>query len=146
MVLSLDIVKRTIEAGIAEGLRRNFFVAVAVVDASGRPLGLLKHEKAIWAGPDLALRKATFASAFRRDTIETFTRYQNEVPTFGVAISALSGANDWFIGPGGVGIWSGSGDHKTLLGCVGVSGAAPYQEDHEISAAAANWCAAQLAN
>lgn len=144
MTLKLEIVRRTIEMGIEEGARRGFNVAVGVVDASGRTLGVLRAEQALWVTPDLAVRKATYASGFRRDTMATFTRYQNEVPTFGVAVAALSGANDWFIGPGGVVIWQDIGGEKVLLGAVGVSGATPYEQDHEISAVAASWCMKQL--
>lgn len=144
MTLKLELVKRTIERGIEEGSKRGFHVAVGVVDATGRTLGVLRAEQALWVTPDLAVRKATYASGFQRDTLETFNRYQDEVPTFGVAIAALSGPNDWFIGPGGVGIWEEREGGKVLLGAVGVSGAFPYQQDHEISAVAAEWCMGEL--
>lgn len=127
---------RVLEAlrlALDEGGRRGFPIACGIVDGSGRPLGMIRHEDAIWPAGDLALRKAVLASAFRGRTCERFDRWQAELPLFGTGLAGLSQEHGWFVAPGGSPVLKDDGGRKVCVAAVGISGARPAAIDQEIA-------------
>ena len=126
-------VMEALRLALEEGMRRGFPVACGIVDGSGRALGMIRHEDAIWPAGDLALRKAVLASAFRGRTSERFERWQSEIPLFGAGLAGLSQENDWFVAPGGSPVLKDEDARKACVAAVGISGARPAALDQEIA-------------
>lgn len=132
MQLTHDLVTKIIQRGIDVALKRNFFVAVAVVDGGGRLRGVVRHDDALWVTPQLAEGKARLASAYKNNTGATFARLQKDRPLYGAAVAALSSENEWFLAEGGMAIVEKQGSRDICHGAIGVSGCFPATVDQEI--------------
>ncbi|WP_167762277.1 heme-binding protein [Blastococcus sp. CT_GayMR20] len=131
MPIDYGIVADVMRFAVEHGRERGFNVACGVVDPSGRPLGVLKHPDALWTTPDMALGKATLASAFREPTAPLFERWQRERPQYGVSIAAWGVGNGWFAVEGGVPVKVGDGG--VVAAAIGISGGFPATIDAEIA-------------
>lgn len=109
----------------AEALKTGLAVAVTVVEPNGRPVLALKMDGASYSAPDVALRKAETATAYRRPT----KAFQD----------AVKGGNLNAISNGALAIEGGEllMVDGTIVGAVGVAGATPEQDGSLARAAAA---------
>jgi uncharacterized protein GlcG (DUF336 family) len=137
--LTHQLVMEIIQKGIETGLKRNFQVAIAVVDGSGRERGVVRHDDALYVTPQLALGKARLAAAYRNNTGATFARLQKDRPLYGASVAALSDRNEWFLAEGGMAIVMKQGDKETCHGAIGVSGCFPATVDQEIADELVQW-------
>ncbi len=121
MKLDLATANRIIEAGIAEGrtIGRNF--SIVVVDAGGHLVALQRMDGAAFLSPQIALGKAYGCAAFRRDGPQLQQMGQN--PGFVTALVEITGAK-FVASLGAMRILDGD----ECIGAVGVSGAAPEQD------------------
>jgi uncharacterized protein GlcG (DUF336 family) len=121
MVLDLATANRIIEAGIAEGrtIGRNF--SIVVVDAGGHLIAAQRMDGAAFLSPQIALGKAYGCAAFRREGPELQAMGQNV--GFVTALVEITGAK-FVASLGAARIMEGG----QLIGAVGVSGAAPEQD------------------
>lgn len=143
MNLSADLVLEALRFALDKGEHHGFRIACGIVDGSGRLLGAIKHQRAIWPSPDLALRKAVLATAFRGVTSDRFERWQSEIPLFGAGLAGLSESNNWFVAPGGAPVWADA-DQQTCLAGVGISGARPASLDQQMAEDVAGWLMAKI--
>ena len=88
MQIPHKLVHDAFERAIAAGLERGHAVACAVVDGSGRQIGVLRHDDALWVTPEIAFGKATLASAYRTNTGAMFDRLQRERPLYDTSVAA----------------------------------------------------------
>jgi uncharacterized protein GlcG (DUF336 family) len=130
---------RIIQRGIEAGAKRGFVVAIAVVDASGRVRGVVRHDDALWVTPQLAEGKARLASAYKNSTGVTFARLQKDRPLYGASVAALNAENDWFLAEGGMAIVDKVGGKEECSGAIGVSGCFPATVDQEIADELVAW-------
>jgi glc operon protein GlcG len=124
-ILSLDDVKRVVEAAEAEAKRNNWNVAIAVVDDAGH-LMYLQREKVQLGSIEVAIAKAHVALMFRRPT-----QFWEE--------TVASGRLGYLSMPGMLPIEGGVPlvYESQIVGAIGVSGA-ESQEDGQIAQAGAN--------
>ena len=124
-ILSLDDVKRVVEAAEAEAKRNNWNVAIAVVDDAGH-LMYLQREKAQLGSIEVAITKARVALMFRRPT-----QFWEE--------TVASGRLGYLSMPGMLPIEGGVPlvYESQIVGAIGVSGV-KSQEDGQIAQAGAN--------
>jgi glc operon protein GlcG len=124
-ILSLDDVKRVVEAAEAEAKRNNWNVAIAVVDDAGH-LMYLQREKVQLGSIEVAIAKARVALMFRRPT-----QFWEE--------TVASGRLGYLSMPGMLPIEGGVPlvYESQIVGAIGVSGA-ESQEDGQIAQAGAN--------
>jgi glc operon protein GlcG len=124
-ILSLDDVKRVVEAAEAEAKRNNWNVAIAVVDDAGH-LMYLQREKAQIGSIEVAITKARVALMFRRPT-----QFWEE--------AVASGRLGYLSMPGMLPIEGGVPlvYESQIVGAIGVSGV-KSQEDGQIAQAGAN--------
>ena len=139
MQLTHQLVVEIIQKGIDAGLKRNFKVAIAVVDGSGRERGVVRHDDALYVTPQLAVGKARLAAAYRNNTGAMFARLQKERPLYGAAVASLNDRNDWFLAEGGMAIVMKDGDKEVCHGAIGVSGCFPATQDQEIADELVQW-------
>jgi uncharacterized protein GlcG (DUF336 family) len=139
MKLTHELVMQTIQRGIDAGLKRGFFVAVAVVDESGRARGVIRHDDALWVTPQLAEGKARLASAYKNSTGVTFARLQKDRPLYGASVAALNAENDWFLAEGGMAVVEKQDGKEKCFGAIGVSGCFPATADQEIADELVAW-------
>lgn len=132
MKLTQQFVREAIERGIEIGRQRGFETACAVVDGSGRTMGVLRHEDSLYVTPDIALGKARLASAYRNHTGKFFERVQKERPLYGATVASLNAQNGWFLAEGGAAIMVDTGNGEECVGAYGVSGCFPAAVDQEI--------------
>ncbi len=127
-VLTLDGAKRVIAAAVEEAKRRNApGGAIAVVDDGGHLLALERLDNTFAASANIAIGKARTAAVFRKPT-KVFEEIVNMGRTTMVTL------HDFTPLQGGVPIaWEG-----TVVGAIGVSGAASAPQDEEIAVAAAH--------
>jgi uncharacterized protein GlcG (DUF336 family) len=130
---------QTIQRGIDAALKRGFFVAVAVVDDSGRTRGVIRHDDALWVTPQLAEGKARLASAYKNSTGVTFARLQKDRPLYGASVAALNAENDWFLAEGGMAVVEKQEGKEKCFGAIGVSGCFPATVDQEIADELVAW-------
>lgn len=140
--LSAELVSQALSRALELGADRGFPIACGIVDASGRPVGLLKKPEALWITSELALGKATLSSAFREHTDGLFERWQRERPQFGASVAAWGVNNQWFVGEGGAPIKVG--EEQRTVGAVGISGCFPATIDAEVAREVADWVGEQL--
>jgi uncharacterized protein GlcG (DUF336 family) len=121
MALELATANRIIEAGIAEArtIGRNF--SIVVVDAGGHMVAMQRMDGAAFLSPQIALGKAYGCAAFRREGPELQAMGQNT--GFVTALVEITGAK-FVASLGAARIMEGG----QLIGAVGVSGAAPEQD------------------
>jgi uncharacterized protein GlcG (DUF336 family) len=123
-ILSLDDVKRVVEAAEAEAKRNNWNVAIAVVDDAGH-LMYLQREKVQLGSIEVAITKARVALMFRRPT-----QFWEE--------TVASGRLGYLSMPGMLPIEGGVPlvYESQIVGAIGVSGA-ESQEGGQIAQAGA---------
>jgi uncharacterized protein GlcG (DUF336 family) len=142
--LAIAVIQRAIEAGSARG----FQVSCAIVDGSGRTVGVIRHAGASWQTPEFALGKARLASAFKTSTGVMFARLQKDRPLYGATLASLNARNDWFVAEGGAAIKPaavpGESHSGECLGAIGISGCFPATTDQEIADELVEWTLAQL--
>jgi uncharacterized protein GlcG (DUF336 family)/mannose-6-phosphate isomerase-like protein (cupin superfamily) len=125
--LSLDGARKVIAAATAEASAKNAPGAViAVVDDGGNLIALERLDGTFAAGANISIGKARTAALFKKPT-RVFEEVINKGRT------AMTALNDFTPLQGGVPIVSGA----TIVGAVGVSGAASAQQDEELAAAGA---------
>jgi uncharacterized protein GlcG (DUF336 family) len=142
--LAISVIQRALEAGSARG----FQVSCALVDASGRTVGVIRHAGASWQTPEFALGKARLASAFKTSTGTMFARLQKDRPLYGATLASLNARNDWFVAEGGAAIKPaavpGESHSGECLGAIGISGCFPATTDQEIADELVEWTLQQL--
>ncbi|MBM3509426.1 MAG: heme-binding protein [Alphaproteobacteria bacterium] len=139
MSITSKLALEAIERGIAVGLKRNFFVACALVDPSGRTIGVLRHEKAQWMTPDFAIGKAILASAYKNRTQAMYDRLQKERPLYGTMVASLTNQYGWLLVEGGTSVNRGEGESAECVVAVGISGCFPAAVDQEVADEVAAW-------
>ncbi|MEV7009344.1 heme-binding protein [Streptosporangium sp. NPDC051022] len=120
--LGLDLARVTVEAALARAAGDSLRVSVAVVDAMGRDVLVVRSDGATWFTPEVARSKARTAAAFRRDSA-TLTGLKESYPE----VFTLAGDQVPFRPttlPGGI-LLEVDGE---IVGAVGVSGATPAQD------------------
>jgi uncharacterized protein GlcG (DUF336 family) len=137
--LAASVFRKAIELGLS----RNFYISCALVDASGRTVGVLRHAKASWQTPEFSLGKARLASAFKTSTGLLFARLQKERPLYGAMLASMNARNDWFLAEGGAAIKlsaeQGESHGGDSLGAIGISGCFPATIDQEIADELVTW-------
>ena len=146
MQIPHKLVHDTFERAIAAGLERGHAVACAVVNGSGRQIGMLRHDDALWVTPEIAFGKATLASAYRTNTGAMFDRLQRERPLYGTSVASLSGSNKWFLAEGAAAVIVEIDGKEHCLGAVGISGCFPATVDQEVADEIVAWIKQALPN
>lgn len=123
--LTLSAAKAIAAAAEAEAVRQNLRVTIVVVDDAGRPLLLQRMDGTPNSSVDVASAKARHAVDYRRDTVF----HQELLDKNALAVLALP---DSLPIEGGVMLKHG----ETVIGAIGVSGAAS-SKDGEIARAGA---------
>jgi uncharacterized protein GlcG (DUF336 family) len=128
MPLDLAAANRMIEAGVAEGrtIGRNF--SIVVLDAGGHLIAAQRMDGAAFLSPQIAQGKAYGCAAFRREGPELQAMGQNV--GFVTALVEITGAK-FVASLGAARVMEGG----QLVGAVGVSGAAPEQDQQVAEAA-----------
>ncbi len=125
--LTIDGARRVIAAGIAYARKNSAPGAVlAVVDEGGNLMAVERLDGTFPAGANISVGKARTAALFRKPT-KFFEDVVNKGRT------AMTALPDFTPLQGGVPIVSGA----TVVGAIGVSGAASAQQDEEIAMAGA---------
>ena len=118
-----------VDAGIRAAEEKGYLVAVTIVDASGSFMWCGCMDGTKFVAPDIARAKAYTAAAFRQST-GVLEEKANPKPVFYTGVQVVHDGRI-AIGQGALPIWTGN----DLVGGIGVSGAAP-QEDEEVAAMA----------
>lgn len=118
-----------VDAGILAAEEKGYQVAVTIVDASGNFMWSGRMDGTKFVAPDIARAKAFTAAAFRQSTA-VLEEKANPKPVFYTGVQVVHGGHI-AIGQGALPVWIGD----EVVGGIGVSGAAP-QEDEEVAAAA----------
>ncbi len=126
--LTLDGAKKVIAAAVAEAKRVNAPGGViAVVDDGGNLMALERLDNTFAAGANISIGKARTAAIFKKPT----KVFEDIIKNGRTSMVAL---NDFTPLQGGVPIEF----QGTVIGAVGVSGAASAQQDEELAIAGAN--------
>lgn len=148
MKISHELAGAIFTRAIEQGQARGFSVSVAMVDASGRTIGVLRHANASWQTPEFALGKARLASAFKTSTGLMFARLQKERPLYGATLASLNDRNEWFLAEGGAAIKAAAGKGENhggeSLGAIGISGCFPATIDQEVADELVEWTLKQI--
>jgi glc operon protein GlcG len=131
MGLTLERARECLARGVAQAHRLGFRVAIAVVDEGGHLVTCDRMDGALWVTPEVARAKANAAAAFRTTTLDLEERFTKRM-LFAGNVATL-GAYEFVFGKGGVPIV----EDGHVVGAVGVSGAVPAENDHDIADAAA---------
>jgi uncharacterized protein GlcG (DUF336 family) len=131
MSLTLDGARECIARGLARARQLGFRVAIAVVDGAGHLVACDRMDGALWVTPEIARAKANAAAAFRTTTADLEERFTKRT-LFAENVAGL-GDYRFVFGKGGVPIVADG----AIVGAVGVSGAVPAENDHDIADAAA---------
>src|SRR5712664_4558196 len=131
MALTRDRARECIERGLVEARALGFNVAIAVVDEAGHLVVCERMDGALWVTPEIARAKANAAAGFRATTLDLEERFSKRM-LFADNVATL-GQYEFVFGKGGVPLV----DAGHVVGAVGVSGAAPAENDHTIADAAA---------
>ncbi|MFE9319522.1 heme-binding protein [Nocardia sp. NPDC052278] len=131
MTITLDQAQTVLAAARTTAAERSETVALAVVDQGGNLVAFARTDGATLITIDTAIGKAFTAVSIGADTINLTPAIQPGQPLFGIGLG-LAGARSLVPYGGGVLIRSG----ETVIGALGVSGAASSQTDHEIGVAA----------
>src|SRR2546422_5615017 len=133
--LTLDGAKKVIAAAVAEAKRLNAPGGViAVVDDGGNLMALERLDNTFAAGANISIGKARTSAIFKKPT----KVFEDIIKNGRTSMVAL---NDFTPLQGGVPIEF----QGTVIGAVGVSGAASAQQDEELAIAGANVFAAKPA-
>ena len=125
----MEQARALVAAGIRAAEEKGYLVAVTIVDASGNFMWCGCMDGTKFVAPDIARAKAYTAAAFRQST-GVLEEKANPKPVFYTGVQIVHDGRI-AIGQGALPIWNGN----ELVGGIGVSGAAP-QEDEEVAAAA----------
>jgi uncharacterized protein GlcG (DUF336 family) len=125
----MEQARALVDAGIRAAGERGYLISVAIVDDAGRLMWLGRMDGAKWLSPDIARGKANVSAAFRQSTT-AFEERAGPKTLFYTGVTLID-AGHLAIGQGGLPVWIGD----DLVGGIGVSGAAPH-EDEEVAAAA----------
>lgn len=142
MSVSYEFVQAALVHGVKTGEEAGFKVTCALVDMNGRTMGVLRHEKAGWATPEIAIGKAIVAVVYHTPTADLYDRWQRERPLFGANVASFGAQRGWYVCEGGVPVSDGDG---SVLLAVGISGCFPAVKDDEVARRTAEWITAQLA-
>ncbi len=124
-VLTLEAAKKIVDAAVAEAVKRDATVVIAVVDDGGHLILLERLDDTQVASVEVAIGKASTAAIFRRPS----KVFEDQVRDGRVAAIALPGATPL---QGGLPIIV----KGKVVGAIGVSGNTP-QEDEDIAKAGA---------
>jgi uncharacterized protein GlcG (DUF336 family) len=103
----------------AIGKEHDIRPTVAVCDAGGHPVAVVRGRADKWHGPYMAMGKARLAAAFQKPTGDLVERWSSR-PMFAASlIEVIPGGVT--VNPGGHPIFSGS----TCIGAIGVGGGPP---------------------
>lgn len=105
--------------GQEEGIRPT----VAVHDAAGHPLVVIRGHVGKWHGPYMAMGKARLAAAFQKPTADLCERWE-ERPFFPMSLVDLI-PGGVTVNPGGYPIFAGT----RCIGALGVGGGPPEVDD-----------------
>lgn len=122
-MLTLDVVRRILDAAVAEALIREVRLSFAVVDAEGHELGLLRMDGAVTYTTGIARAKAQTAALMRRDSGELAAVFET-YPDLRSAIQAQVSFPMTTLVGGTVIRAEGRAD-GTVIGGIGGSGAQP---------------------
>ena len=118
-----ELSRRFLDAGLVKAKELGVKVSIAVVDAHGDLVILERMPGAVSLSPKIAMGKASAASIFMRPTAEFEPRVaQNSA--FWAGVSSMT-SGDLLFGRGGVPMKRGG----ETVGAIGVSGAAPEQDE-----------------
>jgi glc operon protein GlcG len=129
--LTLGQARACVARGIERAQELGFRVAIAVVDDAGHLVVCDRMDGALWVTPEIARAKANAAAGFRTTTLELEERFTRRM-LFAGNVATL-GEYAFVFGKGGVPIVDGD----RVVGAVGVSGAVPAENDHDIADTAA---------
>ncbi|KGE07025.1 MULTISPECIES: GlcG/HbpS family heme-binding protein [Burkholderia] len=116
MPIALADASRALDAARAEAARHGWPEAIAVTDPSGSLVAFAKMDDTQNASPEIALRKASTAARFRRDTRTFYNAYEGGhlySSTLDPSLAASPGGYPLLIGGrivGAIGCSGGSGD------------------------------------
>jgi uncharacterized protein GlcG (DUF336 family) len=142
MGVSHELVHSCLAYALEAGEEAGFKVSCAVIDDSGRTLGVLRHQEAGWATPEIALGKAIVAVVYHTPTAQLYDRWQRERPLFGANVASWGAQRGWYVCEGGVPVHDSDG--RVVAG-LGISGCFPATKDDEVAQRAADWFAERLA-
>jgi uncharacterized protein GlcG (DUF336 family) len=126
-----ELSRRFLDAGLVKANELGVKVSIAVVDAHGDLVILERMPGAVSLSPKIAMGKASAAAIFMRPTAEFEPRVaQNSA--FWAGVSSMTSGGLLF-GRGGVPMKRGG----ETVGAIGVSGAAPEQDEMIAQAAIA---------
>ena len=131
MALTLKHAEECIARGRSRAQELGFAVAIAVVDDAGHLVACQRMDGALWVTPEIARAKANAAAGFRATTRDLEERFTKRM-LFADNVATL-GQYEFVFGKGGVPLV----DDGRVVGAVGVSGAVPADNDHDIADAAA---------
>lgn len=105
------------------GSERGVLPTVAVHDAGGHPIVVVRGKPEKWHGPYMAMGKARLAAAFQKPTAELVERWQDR-PSFPASLVEMI--------PGGVTV--NPGGHPLFVaqwcvGAIGVGGGSPADDE-----------------
>jgi uncharacterized protein GlcG (DUF336 family) len=141
MTVSHELVQSCLAYGVAAGEEEGFMVSCAVIDGNGRTLGVLRHENAGWATPEIAVGKAIVAVVYHTPTADLYQRWQSERPLFGANVASWGAQRGWYVCEGGVPVRGEGGD---VVVAIGISGCFPATKDDEVARRTADWLAERL--
>jgi len=142
MTVSHELVQAALSFGVKAGEEAGFKVSCALIDHGGRTMGVLRHEDAGWATPEIAVGKAIVAVVYHTPTADLYERWQRDRPLFGANVASFGAQRGWYVCEGGVPV---SGDDGSVLLAVGISGCFPAVKDDEVARRTAEWISGQLA-
>ncbi|MDE0030594.1 MAG: heme-binding protein [Deltaproteobacteria bacterium] len=129
MSFGMKQARALVDAGIRAAEEKGYLVTVTVVDAGGNFMWAGRMDGTKFVAPDIARGKAFAAAAFRQST-GGLEEKANPKPVFYAGVQIIHDGR-MAIGQGGLPIWMDG----EVVGGIGVSGAAPH-EDEEVAAAA----------
>lgn len=125
-VLTCDAAQRIVEAAVAEAVRNDVRISVAILDDGGHLLHFVRMDRVHAGTVAVADAKARAAVLFNKPT-------RDFAKSFAEGNSALLGLPGMLPFPGGIPLVQGS----QLVGAIGVSGAQPAIDDRVAAAGAA---------
>jgi uncharacterized protein GlcG (DUF336 family) len=120
--MTLELAERLTAGALAKAREMGLGISVAVVDAAGHVVSLVRMDNAGWLSPDIAHAKAYATAGFRRDTEQMLQRLKGK-EVFATALTSMSGGKV-LLGQGGCLVMEGD----EIVGAIGVSGATSEQD------------------
>ncbi|MGN6572975.1 MAG: GlcG/HbpS family heme-binding protein [Pseudolabrys sp.] len=119
--IKLEQAKKVADAAMAEAVKRNWPMCIAIVDTSGELVYFEKMDDCQFASVNISQHKARAAARYRRPTV-VFERlmgnspFNSYLPTLGDAFIGSRGGNPLVVG-------------GKIVGAIGVSGGTGSQDD-----------------